>query len=80
MQRKVDKCIKELNSSSHLSGSETLGKYKKNGGNMDVSVKNKASWPHEFIWGGISRQRVTYDQLSLTQLGQGFCKNILEEK
>ena len=30
--------------------------------------------------GGTNRQRVSYDQLSLTQWVQGFCKNILEEK
>ena len=30
--------------------------------------------------GGSLRQRVTYDQLSLTQWVQGFCKNILEER
>ena len=30
--------------------------------------------------GGVSRQRVTYDQLSLTQWVQGFCRNILEER
>ena len=44
-----------------------------------MSVKNKVSWPHEAILGGAQRQRVSYDQLSLTQWVQGFCKNILEE-
>ena len=43
-------------------------------------MKNKVLWPHEAILGGVNRQRVTYDQLSLTQWVQGFCKNILEEK
>ena len=47
---------------------------------MDVSVKNKVCWPHEAILAGLNRQRVTYDQVSLTQWVQGFCKNILEEK
>ena len=42
-------------------------------------MKNKVSWPHEAILDGVSRQRVTYDQLSLTQFVQGFCKNIMEE-
>ena len=53
---------------------------KKGGRNVDVSVKNKVLWPHEAILGGVNRQRVTYDQLSLTQWVQGFCRNILEEK
>ena len=42
-------------------------------------MKNKVSWHHEAILGGVSRQRVTYDQLSLIQFVQGFCKNIIEE-
>ena len=46
----------------------------KRGVNVDVSVKNKVLWPHEAILGGINRQRVTYDQLSLTQWVQGFVK------
>ena len=45
-----------------------------------MSVKNKVLWPHEPILGGAQRQRVSYDQLSLTQWVQGFCKNILEER
>ena len=31
------------------------------------------------FWGGVSRQRISYDQLSLTQFVQGFSKNILDE-
>ena len=81
MQTKVDRRIRELNGCSHVSGNECSAKYKsKRGGNVDVSVKNKVLWPHEAILGGFNRQRVTYDQLSLTQWVQGFCKNILEEK
>ena len=37
------------------------------------------AWPHESILGGVNRQRVMYDQLTLTQWVQGFLKNILEE-
>ena len=81
LQKKVDRRIRDLDQSSHLSGSDSKSKHKsKRGGNVDVSVKRKVSWPHEPILGGVSRQRVTYDQLSLTQWVQGFCKNILEQK
>ena len=45
-----------------------------------MSVKRKISWPHQPILGGVSRQRITYDQLSFNQWVQGFCKNILEQK
>ena len=37
-------------------------------------------WPHEAVLSGVTRQRVPYDQLSLTQWVHGFCRNILEEK
>ena len=37
------------------------------------------AWPHEAILGGVNRTRVTYDQLSLCQWVQGFCRNILDE-
>ena len=31
------------------------------------------------FWGGVTRQRVTYNLLSLTQFIQGFTRNILDE-
>ena len=81
MQQKVDARIRELNHSSHLSGKSKKLKYKsQRGGSVDVQVKHKVHWPHEAVLGGVSRQRVTYDQLSLTQWVQGFCRNILEER
>ena len=45
-----------------------------------MQVKHKVHWPHEAILSGTARQRDTYDQLTLTQWVQGFCRNILEEK
>ena len=80
IQREVDKRLRDLNQSSHSPGNCSSSKLKsKRGGNVEVNVKNKVSWPHESILGGVSRQRVTYDQLALTQWVQGFCKNILDE-
>ena len=47
IQRKVDRRIRELNHSSHLPGNENSVKLKsKRGGTVEVSVKNKVSWPH----------------------------------
>ena len=80
MQRQVDKRIRALERSSQSSGNEKVQKLKsKRGGNIDVIVKEKVSWPHEPILGGMQRQRISYDKLSLTQWTQGFCRNILEE-
>ena len=50
------------------------------GGPVDVLVKNKIAWPHEAIVGGVNLSRVTYDQLTMSQWVQGFCRNILDKK
>ena len=42
-----------------------------------VVAKN---WPHEYILGGVSKQRITFDQLNLTQFVNGFVKGVLDEK
>ena len=77
LQEKVDKRIKELVQSFHCQGKL---KYKsQRGGDIDVQVKHKVHWPHEAILGGTARQRVSYDQLTLTQWVQWFCRNILEK-
>ena len=47
----------------------------KRGGNIEVSAKNKVSWPHEPIVGESQRRRVSYDQLSLTQWVQGLMED-----
>ena len=73
VQRKVDKRIRELNQNSRGSGKL---KYKSlRGGDVDVQVKHKVDWPHEAVLGGVTRQRIPYDQWI-----HGFCRNILEEK
>ena len=65
VQRKVDKRIKDLNQSSRITGKL---KYKSlMGGDVDVQVRHKVYWPHDAILSGVTRQRVAYDQLSLTQ-------------
>ena len=75
VQRKVDRRIKDLNQSSCDIGKL---KYKSlRGGDVDVQVRHKVNWPHEAILSSVTRQRVAYDQLSLTQWVHGFCKNIL---
>ena len=68
LQKKVDKRIKQLEHSSQCLGKDETCKIKsKRGGNIEVSVKTKVAWPHKTILGGVNRQRINYDQLSLTQ-------------
>ena len=80
LQKKVDKRIRELNQCSQSPGKECQTVKSKRGGGVDIVVKQKVLWPHEAILGGVTRQRVNYDQLSLTQWVQGFCRNILDQK
>ena len=81
IQRKVDARLRELEVINETSGMHLSTKLKsKRGGPVDVYLKHKVAWPHEAILGGTNRSRVTYDQLTLSQWVQGFCKNILDEK
>ena len=78
LQQRVDRRIRDLDEATSSQGKKEKNKSKR-GGNIEVHVKNKVSWPHEAILGGVSRQKISCDQLSLTQWVQGFCQNILEE-
>ena len=81
VQRKIDEKINSLVRTQHLQGNDQNQKIKsKKGGGVDVIVSHKVSWPHEQILGGSTKQRISYDQLSLTQFVQGFVKNVLEEE
>ena len=78
IQRQVDARIRELEQQSQSSGSMSKIKSKR-GGNVEVIVKHRVAWPHEAILGGATRSRMSYDQLTMSQWVQGFCKNILDE-
>ena len=79
VQVKVDERLKQLQDDSAVkSGSKDKFKSKR-GGNVDCMVKHKIAWPQDTVLGGQSRQRVTYDQLSLTQWVQGFARDMIEE-
>ena len=80
IQHQIDERLRELEVLPEDTGVGFKGKLKsKRGGPVDVLVKHKIAWPHEAILGGVNRTRVTYDQLTLSQWVQGFCKNILDE-
>ena len=50
------------------------------GGSVEVLVPNLLKWQHEYVLSGLSKERVTYDQLSTTQWVAGFCRIMKEEK
>ena len=43
-------------------------------------VANRVKWPHEYVLSGIAKERVTYDQLSVSQWVAGFGRIMKEEK
>ena len=49
------------------------------GGSDTVWVKHQTPWPHNFILGGPSKSRVSYDSLSIFQWISGFCNIVKEE-
>ena len=79
IQRQFDARIAEIESQSKVQGDESTKLKSKRGGGVDVLVSKKVAWPHDNVLGGVTRQRITYDQLSLTQFIQGFTRNILDE-
>ena len=80
VQKQIDRSLAKL-SKKQLEGNDGSKKLKsKRGGPVEVTVQKKVAWPHEHILGGQTRQRVTYDQLTMPQFVQGFVKNILDEK
>ena len=42
-------------------------------------VKNRIKWPHEYVLSGLNKERVTYDQLNVTQWVAGFGRNMRDE-
>ena len=65
LQQKVDRRIRDLDVTSRRSHKMLKLSQKGGGGNIEVHVKN-VSWSQEAILGGVRRQRISYDQLSLT--------------
>ena len=75
IQLKVEQRLKELQET------EKQGKLKSlRGGSVEVKVKHKVKWPHEYILSGSNKERISYDQLSVVQWVAGFCRIMKEEK
>ena len=82
LQKRIDTSITDLEKDQKAQGNSSSEKIKSKRGGVEVMVNKRVAWPHEhiFFWGGASRQRLTYDQLTLSQFVQGFVKNIMDEK
>ena len=49
------------------------------GGSVDIFVKERVKWPHEYVLAGNTKDRITYNQLNITQFMAGFCRIMKEE-
>ena len=75
IQEQVDTRIKELQAVN-----KDKGKFKsQRGGSETIWVKNEIAWPHNFVLSGNMKNRVTYDNLSLSQWVSGFATIIKDE-
>ena len=77
IQHQVDQRIHEL---SVLAKTGTDSKIKsQRGGPVEVYIKNKVKWPHEYVLAGLNKERVSYDQLTMGQWMAGFCRTMRDE-
>ena len=77
LQLKVDQRLQEL---SDLTKTGSFSKIKsQRGGPVDVLIKNRVRWPHEYVLSGLNKERVSYDQLNVTQWVAGFGRTMRDE-
>ena len=49
------------------------------GGSVEVVVPHRVKWPQEYVLAGSKKERVQYDQLSMSQWVAGFCRIMRDE-
>ena len=49
------------------------------GGAVEVVVPHRVKWPQEYVLAGSKKERVQYDQLSMSQWVAGFCRIMRDE-
>ena len=75
IQEQVDAWIRDLQTAPDK------GKLKsQRGGSETVFVKREVPWPQNFILGGSTKSRVSYDSLSISQWVSGFATIIKDEE
>ena len=77
IQEQVEERIRQL-SNSDKKGTDPRVKSQR-GGSVDIFVKEKIKWPHEYVLAGTTKDRVTYNQLNITKFMAGFCRIMREE-
>ena len=75
LQMQVERRLQEL-ASLNKTGTKVKSL---RGGPVEVLVPNRVKWPHEYVLSGNSKERISYDQLSITQWMAGFGRIMKEE-
>ena len=75
IQDRVQQRLQELNQLVNTGDQ----KIKSQRGGVDVFVEHRVKWPHKFVLSGFTKERVSYDQLSVVQWVAGFCCTRKEE-
>ena len=77
IQSKVEQQLQELSELAKTGNTQKLKSQR--GGQVEVLVKNRVKWPHEYVLSGLNKERVSYDQLSVTQWVADFGRTMREE-
>ena len=77
LQLKVEQRLQEL---SDLAKTGAHSKLKsQRGGAVEVLIKNRVKWPHEYVLSGVNKERITYDLLNVMQWVAGFGRTMRDE-
>ena len=77
IQSRVEQRLQEL---SELDKTGTVQKLKSQRGvQVEVLIKNRVKWPHDYVLSGLNKGRVSYNQLSVTQWVAGFGRIMRDE-
>ena len=76
LKTQVDKRLKEL-SDTENSGMKLKSLH---GGLVEVMVQRKIKWPHEYVLSSVAKERISYDNVSITQWVAGICRIMKEDK
>ena len=71
LQLKVDQRLQELSDLAKSGIPNAKFKFQR-GGNVDVLIRNRVRWPHENVLSEVNKERVSSDQLNVTQWVAGF--------
>ena len=77
IQARVDQHLQEL---AGISQAGTSAKLKfQRVGQVKVFVHNQVKWPQEFVLSGLTKEKMAYGQLKMSQWLAGFCHTMREE-